>query len=33
MWHSSDIGLYGFSMALNIDGLHNIGTLFVEHIK
>ena len=33
MWHSSDIGLYGFSMALNIDCLHNLGTLFsVKHL-
>ena len=33
MWHSSDIGLYGFNMALNIDCLHNIGTLFaVKHL-
>ena len=33
MWHSSDIGLYGFSMALNIDCLHNLGTLFsVMHL-
>ena len=30
MWHSSDIG---FSMALNIDCLHNLGTLFsVKHL-
>ena len=33
MWHSSDIGLYCFSMALNIDCLHNLGTLFsVKHL-
>ena len=33
MWHSSDVGLYGFSMALNIDCLHNPGTLFsVKHL-
>ena len=33
MWHSSDIGLYGFSMALNIDCLYNLGTLFsVKHL-
>ena len=33
MWHISDIGLYGFSMALNIDYLHNFGTLFaVKHL-
>ena len=33
MWHSSDIGLYGFSMALNIDCLHHRGTLFsVKHM-
>ena len=33
MWHSSDIGLYDFSMALNIDCLHNLGTLFsVKHL-
>ena len=33
MWHSSDIGLYGFSMALNIDCFHNLGTLFaVKHL-
>ena len=33
MWHSSDISLYGFSMALNIDCLHNLGTLFyVKHL-
>ena len=33
MWHGSDISLYGFSMALNIDCLHNIGTLFsVNHL-
>ena len=33
MWHSSNIGLYGFSMALNIDCLHNLGTLFsVKHL-
>ena len=33
MWHSSDIGLYGVSMALNIDCLHNLGTLFsVKHL-
>ena len=28
MWHSNDIGLYGFSMTLNINCLHNLGTLF-----
>ena len=27
MWHSSDIGLYGFSMALSIYCLHNLGSL------
>ena len=33
MWHSSDISLYGFSMALNIDCLHNLVTLFsVKHL-
>ena len=33
MWHSSDIGVYGFSMALYIDYLHNLGTLFsVRHL-
>ena len=33
MWHSSDISLYGFSMTLNIDCLHNLGTLFsVKHL-
>ena len=33
MSHSSDIRLYGFSMALNIDCLHNLGTLFfVKHL-
>ena len=33
MWHSSDIGLYGFSMALIIDCLHNLGTVFyVKHL-
>ena len=33
MWHSSDIGLYGLSMALNIDFLHNLGALFsVKHL-
>ena len=33
MWHSSDIDLYGFSMALNIDCLHNLSTLFsVKHL-
>ena len=33
MWHSSDIGLYGFSMALNIYCLHNLGSLFyVKHL-
>ena len=33
MWHSSDIGLYGFSMALNIDCLHNLGTFFsMKHL-
>ena len=33
MWHSSDIGLYVFSMALNIDCLHNLGTLFsMKHL-
>ena len=33
MRHSSDIGLYGFSMALNIDSLHNLGILFsVKHL-
>ena len=33
MWHSSDIGLYGFSMALNIDRLHNLDTLFsMKHL-
>ena len=33
MWHSSDIGVYVFSMALNIDCLHNLGTLFsVKHL-
>ena len=31
MWHSSDIGLYGFSMSFNC--LHNLGTLFaVKHL-
>ena len=31
--HSSDIGLYGFSMALNIECLLNLGTLFaVKHL-
>ena len=28
MWHSSDISVYGFCMALNIDSLHHLGTLF-----
>ena len=28
MWHRSDFGLYGCSMALNIYCLHNIGILF-----
>ena len=33
MWHSSDISLYGFSMALSIDRLHILGTLFsVKHL-
>ena len=33
MWHSSDIGLYGFSMVLNIYCLYNLGTLFsVKHL-
>ena len=33
MWTSSDIGVYGFSMALNIDCPHNLGTLFyVKHL-
>ena len=33
MWHSSDIGLYGVSMALNIDCLHKLRTLFsVNHL-
>ena len=33
MWHNCDIGLYGFSMALNIDCLYNLGTLFsVKHL-
>ena len=33
MCHSSDICLYGFSMALNIECLHNLGTLFsVKHL-
>ena len=33
MWHSRDVGLYGFSMALNSDCLHNIGTLSsVKHL-
>ena len=33
MWHISDISLYGFSMALNIDSLHSLGTLFsVKHL-
>ena len=30
---NSDIGLYGFSMALNNDCLYNLGTLFaVKHL-
>ena len=33
MWHRSDIGLYGFSTALNIDCVHKLGTLFsVKHL-
>ena len=33
MWHSSDICLYGVSMALSIDSLHNLGILFsVKHL-
>ena len=28
MRHSIDIGLYGLSMPLNIDCMHNFGTLF-----
>ena len=33
MWHCSDIGLYGFSMTLNIDCLHHVDTLFsVRHL-
>ena len=33
MWHSSDIGLYGFSMALKIACLHNLGILHsVKHL-
>ena len=33
MGHSSDIGVYGFSMALSIDCLHKLGTLFsVKHL-
>ena len=33
MWYRSDIGVYGFTMALNIDYLHILGTLFsVKHL-
>ena len=37
MWHSSDIGVYGFNMALNIDCLQSWYLIFceafVEHIN
>ena len=33
IWYISYISLYGFSITLNIDSLHNLGTLFsVKHL-